>query len=183
MKKLLLILCIFLMFGCSSNRFSTYYNDEGLYDTDFISLKSGENVKIIETTNFDKKLQEYKKQGYVLLGTAEFDSEWEPFSKAISTAKEKGATLVILETSRIGRHTKQYTMAIPQTNTVYHNGSANSYQSGYIGATGYSGNSYTNYSGTSTYTSTNYINGSYDVTQFHQNALFLAKSNDDLGDN
>jgi hypothetical protein len=169
-KNLILFFFAILIASCSSNQFSIHYNDEGLEPSDFIPLQMGQNVKIIETLNAERKLQEYIKNGYVVLGSSRFNSEWEPFSKAISVAKEKGATLVIMETENTGRDTKHYTMAIPQTNNVYHHGSVNAYSGGY--------SAYGNYSGTSTYTTINYVSGSYNISLFRQNAFFLAKSSD-----
>ncbi len=167
MNKVILLFCVITLSACSSNQFSVHYNDEGLSSSEFVPLQLNEQVKIIETFNVDKKVKEYQKQGYVVLGTAKFNGYWEPFSSAISVAKDKGATLVIIGTTNLGTEIKSYTAVIPHTNTVYHSGSINSY--------GYGGG-YSSYSGTSTYTTMNYVSGTYSIAKFNQNAFFMAKA-------
>ena len=165
MAKILGLLGLLLLAGCATNGFSTYYNDEGYDITDFIALKQGEKVQLIDTMEPDKKIKEFEKQGYIVLGTSSFSSEYEPFSKAIQTAKEKGATVVILNSDVSGTQTKTNTVATPQTNTTYHHGYVNSWNSPYSAS----------YSGVSTTHSTQYYSYNYNVTVFNQVAYFLAK--------
>ena len=157
MAKILGLLGLLLLAGCATNGFSTYYNDEGYDITDFIALKQGEKVQLIDTMEPDKKVKEFEKQGYIVIGTSSFSSEYEPFSKAIQTAKEKGATVVILNSDVSGTRTK--------TNTTYHHGYVNSWNSPYSAS----------YSGVSTTHSTQYYSDNYNVTVFNQVAYFLAK--------
>ena len=113
----------------------------------------------------NESIDHLEKQGYIVLGTSSFSSEYEPFSKAIQTAKEKGATVVILNSDVSGTRTKTNTVAIPQTNTTYHHGYVNSWNSPYSAS----------YSGVSTTHSTQYYSYNYNVTVFNQVAYFLAK--------
>lgn len=165
MKKFWLFALFLAVSGCADkNPYSIYYNDEGVDRSEFYN---NEPVTVIETLDAETTLKEFYKSGYILLGTSSFKSEWSPFSKAIDTAKNKGASVVVLNTDVIGSVRKNFTMAIPQTDTTYHTGTVNTY--------GTYGNAYSNYYGTSTSTSYDYYSRDYDVTKFQQHAYFLAR--------
>ena len=186
MKVKYFVFILLFLTGCSTtNNFSDFYNDEGLSPSEYISLKKDENVLVIETGELSKRLNEYAKKGYVVIGSSHFKGQWCPRSMAIDVAKEKGATVVIL--SSIHLDDVEYTYAIPvqQSHTVYHQGNMSStgYTSGNIG--GYNGinysavtNQYASFSGTSTYYTTSYFTNSYIVGYFEQIAFFLAKKID-----
>ena len=65
MAKILGLLGLLLLAGCATNGFSTYYNDEGYDITDFIALKQGEKVQLIDTMEPDKKVKEFENNGFV----------------------------------------------------------------------------------------------------------------------
>ena len=177
MKKILLLLSIFIS-GCSVNNFSDFYNSEPLDENEF--YRNTGIVKVIETSNTLQKVDKYLKNGYIILGTSHFLGEWENRSNAVDTAKDKGASIVIIQSNFLGTEEKKYVIAVPVANTTYHSGRINtsSHSYGNIGNTYYSGNSWGHgsYSGTSTQWSTEYMYGSYIVAKFEQLAVFMAKS-------
>lgn len=189
-NKFFLFLALFFIYGCSGtvNNFSNFYNDEGLETSEFIKADASENVTVIETADLEKKITEYQKKGYVSIGFSHFKGPWCPRALAIDTAKEKGASIVII--SSIHLDDVEYSYAIPYSvpHTTYYEGSVSSheYTSGYVNnrngvrlanynatTTGYS-----SFRGSSTYYTTSYITDSYTVGYFEQSAFFLAKSNE-----
>ena len=187
MKKFLIaLLIISFMNGCTqANYFSEFYNDEGLEENEFQKVNSSENVLIIETTDLDKKLNEYYKKGYVTIGFSHFKALWCPRTLAIDTAKEKGASIVVISSNHLQDMQHSYAIPISVPHTTYHQGqiSSSSYTSGHIrGINGTQGVNYNetttehaSFSGTSTTYTTEYIRGSYTVSYFEQIAFFLAK--------
>lgn len=193
MKKTFILLVTVIISGCTTNQFKENYNDEGLN----LLKKSPKKVQLIETTNLQGKVLQYADKGYMVLGSSHFESEWEGRTKALSWAKKIGATLVIIGSQQVGTQEHQYTLAIPQVNTTYHQGTINTteynsgivnssvYTSGRVGNTNFNANSYasgsyygtstynTTYSGTSTSVSTSFISGSYKTAVFEQLAVFM----------
>ena len=176
-----------LISSCSTpqNSFSEFYNDEGLLDNEYIKRKDNEEILIIETINLNKKLSEYYKKGYVALGFSQFTGWWCPRAMAIDTAREKGASIVVISSDFLGTMEYKYSIPVSTSHTIYHQGtiSSKTYTSGHIQSTsGNIGANYNaittgnaNYSGTSTYYTTSYIDNNLYVNFFEQIAVFLAK--------
>lgn len=156
-------LCLFLCAGCSSNSFLDYYNDEQIPLESIVPCDI-KDIRLIETTEPEEKIKKYEKQGFVVLGFSEFESEWEPRYRAIEFANEKKACLVILSSFVTQTEEREFTMAIPQA--TY------SYSSGQIGGTPFSGNS--------TSVSTAYVNQRYKLIFFNQKAVFLGKKSGEI---
>ena len=186
MLKLSLSLTILFVMGCSStNNFLDFYNDEGLDESEYQKIQPNEDVLVIETSNLEKKLDEYYKKDYVVIGFSHFKGQWCPRSMAIDTAKEKGASVIIVSSIHLEDVEYSYAIPISVPHTTYHQGhiSSSSYTSGHIsginGVRGIDYNStttgYASFSGTSTYYTTSYITDSYTVGYFEQIAFFLAK--------
>ena len=187
-KRFIVFLFLFIVVGCSTNKFTFYYNSEGLSKNDYIPLKENERILLIETHNLEQKLNEYKNKGYVLIGSSVFEGVWYPQYHALKTAKEKGASVILLFSVHQGDVKQQYVIPYQRANTVYHHGniSSNYYTSGsvnaydgmnYLGRANYNSSTYgsSTYSGTSTYYTTEYLHGSYKTSYYKQTALFLAK--------
>ena len=186
MKKILLaLLIISSMNGCTPvNYFSEFYNDEGLEESEFQRVNPSENILVIETTDLDKRLNEYYKRGYVTIGFSHFKAPWCPRTLAIDTAKEKGASIVVISSNHLQDMQYSYAIPISVPHTTYHQGqiSSSSYTSGHIsginGTRGvnYNGTTteYASFTGTSTTYTTEYIRNSYTVGYFEQIAFFLA---------
>jgi|GEM_PF-5826782 len=194
MKKILFLISFLIMIcGCATNQFKDNFNDEGLT----LTLKKPKEVKLIETTNLQGKVLQYADMGYVVVGSSHFEGDWEGRTKAIKWAKKVGANLVIIGSQQTGTQEHHYTLAIPQVNTTYHQGSINTtgyhsgtfnssaYAYGNVGGTRFNANAYgsgsyygtssynTNYSGTSTSYSTSFVSGSYETAVFEQLAVFM----------
>ncbi|MCQ2966175.1 MAG: hypothetical protein MJ250_05510 [Alphaproteobacteria bacterium] len=74
--------------------------DEDL-EKQFSSSKMNDEIQIIETTNLDIYLEKFKKLGYVLLGTAEFEkTQWYTRYYAKDVAQEKGANIVLIQSRK-----------------------------------------------------------------------------------
>ena len=159
MKQIFFILfCLSLLSSCQKNNFSVYYNDENI-DLQTHSLIEDSYVKIVETTDLPARFQEYIDKGYILLGSAHFIDEWTARALAIDTAKDKGASVVILTSAKVSEVEHSYILTIPTPNVSYHSGTVNG----------------TFYSGTSTSYSYQYVPQSYKTNYYEQLALFLAK--------
>ncbi len=150
MKKYLL-LCIFLIQGCSSNLFLSYYNEEQASSGNQTVCEK-RYVQIIETSNLDSKIKKYQDKRYEIIGFSEFEDEWEPRSFAIETAKEKNACLVIIGSSLSETQERSYLVAVPSTGYAHHSNGTSS-----------------------TYTSYSYVNSTYYVNIYKQKAVFMAK--------
>lgn len=184
MKNILIILsCIFVV-GCQTNYFENFYNDEELEPEEYVARKWLEDVKVIDTYDIQNTLEKYQKEGYVVLGTSAFAGQWCSRSLAVETAKEKGATLVIIGITPLGEQTSTYQIAIPVANTTFHQGtiSSNSYTNGTITTNTGSWANYTaNTTGTATYTGTSTswsaMNKQQTITNYYYNqyAYFMAK--------
>ena len=158
MKNIFILIAIVSAFyGCATNQFKDNYNDEGLT----ILKNHPKQVQVIETTNLQDRVLKYARKGYVVVGSSHFEGEWEGRLKAKKWAETIGATLVIVSSQQTGTQEHQYTLAVPQINTTYHQGTINT--------TGYN----TAYSGTSTSVSTSFVPGSYKTTIFEQLAIFM----------
>lgn len=159
MKKAYFILfCLSLLSSCQKNNFSVYYNDENI-DLQTHSLIKAPYVKIIETTDLAARFQEYVDKGYILLGSAHFVDEWAARALAVDTAKEKGATVVILSSTKVKEAEHNYVLTIPNPTVSHYSGTV--------------GNN--TYYGTSASYSYQYVNQSYKTNIYEQFALFLAK--------
>lgn len=159
MKKAYFILfCLSLLSSCQKNNFSVYYNDENI-DPQTHSLIKAPYVKIIETTDLAARFQEYVDKGYILLGSAHFVDEWAARALAVDTAKEKGATVVILSSTKVKEAEHNYVLTIPNPTVSHYSGTV--------------GNN--TYYGTSASYSYQYVNQSYKTNIYEQFALFLAK--------
>lgn len=182
------IICEIILFltGCSSavNNFAEFYNDEVIDTSEYIKTGQEDNVLIIETTDLEKKLKEYYNKGYILLGYSHFEGRWCPRVFAIDTAKEKGASVVILSSIHLKDVQYSYSIPIQEPHTIYHQGNVytRSHTSGNIG--GFNGvnynsttNGYGHFSGTSTYYTTSYVTNSVVFGYYEQIAYFLAKKN------
>ena len=194
MKKILILLPVLMVFcGCATNQFKDNYNDEGLNIIKKIHVKA----KIIETTNLQERVLQYADQGYVVWVSSHLGGEWEARIKAKKWAEKIGAPLVIIGSQQTGTQEHQYTLAVPQVNTTYHQGSINTtgyhsgtmnssaYTYGNIGNSNFSARTYgsgsysgmssynTTYSGTSTSVSTSFVSGAYETAVFDQLAVFM----------
>lgn len=159
MRKTFFFLCCFLLLSsCQKNNFSIYYNDEN-FDRQKFPLAKASFVKVIETTDLSGRFQEYRNQGYILLGSAHFIDEWTARALAVDTAKEKGASVVILSSTKVNEAEHNYVLTIPNPTVSYYSGTV--------------GNN--SYHGTSTSYSYQYVNQSYKTNIYEQFALFLAK--------
>lgn len=184
MKKSLFIILGLLLTGCQTNYFENFYNDEELEPNEYVARRWLEDVKVIDTYDLHGTLEKYQKDGYVVLGTSAFAGLWCSRSLAVETAKEKGATLVIIGVEPLGEQTATYQIAIPQANTTFHQGtvSGDSHTRGSITTNTGNWANYTStttgsatYTGTSTYytamlkpqTVTNYY--------YNQFAYFMAR--------
>ena len=159
MKKAYFILfCLSLLSSCQKNNFSVYYNDENI-DLQTHSLIKAPYVKIIETTDLAARFQEYVDKGYILLGSAHFVDEWAARALAVDTAKSKGASVVILSSTKVKEAEHNYVLTIPNPTVSHYSGTV--------------GNN--TYYGTSASYSYQYVNQSYKTNIYEQFALFLAK--------
>lgn len=156
-------LCLFLCTGCSSNSFLDYYNDEQIPLESIVPCNI-KDIRLIETTEPEEKIKKYEKQGFVVLGFSEFESDWVPRYRAIEFAKEKKACLVILSSVLTKTEIREFTMPIPQTSY--------SYSSGKIGNIDFRGNT--------TSVSTSYVNQRYNASIFKQRAVFLGKKKGEM---
>lgn len=156
-------LCLFLCTGCSSNSFLDYYNDEQIPLESIVPCNI-KDIRLIETTELEEKIKKYEKQGFVVLGFSEFESDWIPRYRAIEFAKEKKACLVILSSVLTKTEIREFTMPIPQTSY--------SYSSGKIGNIDFRGNT--------TSVSTSYVNQRYNASIFKQRAVFLGKKKGEM---
>ena len=60
MQKFLLSFTLLFIIGCSStNNFLDFYNDEELDESEYQKIQPNEDVLVIETSNLEKKLDEY----------------------------------------------------------------------------------------------------------------------------
>ena len=185
MKKIFLIWSLFCLFGCQTNYFEDFYNDEEQELQTYIPRKRNEDVKVIDTIDLENTLKRYEKD-YIVLGTSAFNGHWCSRSLAVDLAKEKGATLVVIGIKPTGATSNTVAIAIPQANTIYHSGSISgqSYTSGNVYASNgawanynSSTTAYGSYSGTSTYYTTNTIYKQINNYYFDQYAFFMAKKN------
>ena len=184
MKRCLFSILALLLTGCQTNYFENFYNDEELEPNEYIARHWLEDVKVVDTYDLDGTLKKYKKEGYVVLGTSAFAGQWCSRSMAVETAKEKGATLVVIGISPLGEQTSTFEIAIPVANTTFHSGtiSNNSYTTGTITSnTGNWANYTANTTGTATYTGTSTswsaMNKQQTITNYYYNqyAYFMAK--------
>ena len=182
-KYILLLTSVFILSACQTNYFDDFYNDEEQDISSYIPLERGKGVKVIDTFNLEDMLKKYEKD-YIILGSSSFSGHWCSRSLAVETAKDKGASLVIIGIEPIGQSTETYAVAVPQANTVYHQGSisGNNYSSGNVYANNgnwghYNSSTYTSasYTGTSTYYTTQTFYNQKDNYYFNQYAFFMAK--------
>lgn len=151
-------LCLFLCTGCSSNSFLDYYNDEQIPLENIIPCDI-KDIRLIETTEPEEKIKKYEKQGFVVLGFSEFESNYYPYFFASEAARKKKACIVILETSFERNETRTYLQAIPQYTDSYYSGAVDN----------------VTYSGHINSISTSYVERTYSVAIFNQKAFFLGK--------
>ncbi|MDT0619936.1 hypothetical protein RM531_15820 [Salinisphaera sp. P385] len=163
MKALCLIPFCILASACqSTNGFETYYSDYGVNPDDLAS--PGNEVSTVEVFDIQSRVEDYQKRGYVVLGVSNFQGEWAARSKAVDHATQVGADIVIVRAEYTGSRENHFTISLPTTDTTYHSGTV---------STPYGS---TTYSGTSTTYSSENLSGSYDVSQFDQQAVFMAKA-------
>jgi hypothetical protein len=159
----LLISTLFLASCSADNRFKTYY---GSYASNPQAVAGAEGQpKVIETLDLEGKVELYKKINYRIIGTSSFDGGWEPRAKAIDFAESIGASIVITSSNYTGSISRQFSITVPTTSTSYHSGTIYDNQG-----------SISSFSGTtSTYGSQEYKR-SFNVGQYYQEAVFMAKN-------
>lgn len=178
MNRFIINLClsvgfVFLFTGCVGSSYNKYYKS---YFKESISelkekypkmelLKDSEEPIVYSVSDLNSEVQKLKSKRYVLLGYSSFNGKFEKETKIIDLAKDLGAKVAIYTWKYTNTQTNSGVLALPKTNY------SNTYISGNVGGTYYSGTGYTKSTGTS-YTP-------YTVTQrrFDQTALFFVKSN------
>ena len=184
-------LCVvaFFLASCTDgpgNRLLDYYESEELEPEEFIRVGSEEYIPVIETSSMNNIVKDYKKKGYVVVGSASFNGRWTPRIKLVDHARDIGASLVIVTAQN--SNDQVYVAQIPytQNHTVYHQGSGNTIGNTYgnVSVNGrriadYTANSYshTNYSGTSTYQTVEQMPIPIQLKEFEQKAIFMSLSN------
>lgn len=171
MKYISLIVISLLFFtGCGPSGYSKYYKSrlpENIISTvstnpNFITLKNGEEPKVLYAYNLDKDLDRLEAEGYVILGWSSFNGREESIDNAIDQAKKVGALLVLVNSAKYTdtmNTSGAYTM--PNTTTTNYTGNV--------------GSAY--YSGTATTQGSTIVPYSVSVRRYDQGAVYFIKDN------
>lgn len=189
MKKYLILMLIFL-FGCNftpRNELEPYYKSKFIEDGLYIPYSEGNFVKVIESLNIKKTSKKYEKQGFILLGSANYNGRWVNRGSIVDLAKKIGATLVIVQSSNPKHEILSWIDVVETPHTIHHKGSISGMSSthgninnqyGYnLGSFDSYTSSYGEYSGESTYYTTDYVTRFMTYTTYKQYVLFYAKEN------
>jgi hypothetical protein len=166
MRKFLFIFC-FSLTACATG-FEEFYestvSEEG-FSTRY--ERSSEPPEIVASYgDASETVVKMFEKGFGLVGYSAFNGPIEESKKALSKAKEVGATKVVILAEYT--NTVNGTISIPGSNQV------TTYHSGTISAYGTGGSAYGSYSGTSTSYVPTTNNIPYSVTRYDQTALFFA---------
>lgn len=188
MKKIFFWACITaLLSSCShnpSNYFKDYYESEELEEWEYIPSFTGNYIKVLETSSINKIQDDYKKDGYVVIGTASFNKRWGSRYNLVKQAREVGAEIVIVTSTNTSSQIYIHNIPYIQDHTMRYQGTSNTigntYGSVYSNGRNiadYSArtSSFTNYSGSITYQTTETMLVPTELRIYDQKAIFMAK--------
>jgi hypothetical protein len=152
-----------LLVGCSTGGVGKFYN-QGKY---FPAERPKESVKLVNSSDLDHDVWEYRREGYKFVGSSDFSGKDEDNSKFIRQAKKVKASLVLVSRRHTGSYSGTHTVVVPENNrtTYVTEGKVN----GYGGAANYSQRTTVNSPSYNTY------NIPYTEQTYEIHAVFLAK--------
>lgn len=172
MKRILFLLIICIITGCTGNPYKKNYESWKIYQEKPLE-KTGEiDIKRVETVlkglSVEEFLDEAFKDGYGGLGYSVFRSEDISEKKIENFAKEIGANLVVYSKKYLGEHSYQTVEGIPVYTNVYTHG---------IAYNPNVGNVY--YSGSQLVSSTQYVPVIKTIYLYQYESVFLKKLSDE----
>ncbi len=150
-----------LLSCCGGTNFDIYYNAEL---TTTAPLPKGQRARVINSMDTAETLARYKAEGYRIIGTMNLASERISNKEVADYATEKGASLVLVASTRTGSMQKSYFVPVTHTSTTYHNGTISA-----LGTPTY------NVSGASHTTQTELQQHFYSVGRYEYLYIFLAR--------
>lgn len=147
------LLVLFFVVGCYPPRYDIYYNPI----KECAPLPDGKRARVIQSLDPTGALQRFKKEGFIQIGSVQFEDERISHHELADYAATKGATLVIVCSRQCGTYEKTYVQPVYSY--------ANTYSSGNIGSINVSGSSSTIY--------TSYQERSYTVGKYEHTIFFL----------
>lgn len=161
----LLGLSLFLQ-GCLTNYYEEYYVDTES-GTHIQSIQEDTPIELRLVTT-EEDVIELIENGYISVGYSSFAAPYTPLSLAVDTAKEHGATLVLLDIQY--KETKQYTsvMFLPSLSTSYTYGTVGVWNSSASHCT-------VTYSETTTTTTVNAVPVQKNLNIYSHDAMFFKK--------
>lgn len=187
MKIIFLMLLLIFLPACShnpSNYFKDYYESEELEEDEYIPSFSSEYIKVLETSSLNKIQNDYKKNGYVVIGTASFNKRWGSRYNLVQQARKVGAEVVIVTSTNTASEIFIHHIPYVQDHTIRYQGTSNTIGNTYgsvysngINIADYSAktSSYTNYSGSVTYQTMETMLVPSELRIYDQKAIFMAK--------
>ncbi|MCD7798308.1 MAG: hypothetical protein LUG84_02730 [Akkermansiaceae bacterium] len=164
-KRTIIFGCLLPLTSCDSVNFDVYYNAEPLSEPVEPPLKN-QRAQVIETLDILNTSDRYLKNGYVLLGTMQLESEKISNKALASFGAKKGASIVLTTSKLVGSLEKTYAVPVPSSSTTHYEGTIRSNE---LLSPTY------NFSGSSTTTSTQWQQRSYTVGKYSMFSAFLAK--------
>lgn len=170
MKILKLIFCTFsfiVLTGCANNYQKFYVQKIPSGDLNNLNLlKKDQAPKIYSTNDIKKDINALRSKRYVVIGTSEFNAQFEKTDKAIDVAKSIGATIVLVNNTYTDTQSAVVPFFLPNTTTTTTTGMISSPY-----------NSPSTFSGTSTAYGTSVVPFIVNNRRYDQVAVYFAQSN------
>lgn len=149
------LLVLFFVVGCYPPSYDIYYNPI----EECAPLPDGKKARVVQSLDPMASLQRFKKEGFIQIGSVQFEDERISHHELANYAATKGANLVIVCSCQLGTYQKTYVQPVYSY--------ANTYSSGNVGGIDVSGSSSTIY--------TSYQEHSYTVGKYEHTIFFLKK--------
>lgn len=149
------LLILFFVVGCYPPSYDIYYNPI----EECAPLPDGKKARVVQSLDPTGALQRFKKEGFIQIGSVQFEDERISHHELADYAATKGATLAIVCSRQLGTYQKTYVQPVYSY--------ADTYSSGHVGRINVSGSSSTIY--------TSYQERSYTVGKYEHTIFFLKK--------
>lgn len=148
-------LLLFFVVGCYPPSYDIYYNPI----KECAPLPDGKKARVVQSLDPMGALQRFKKEGFIQIGSVQFEDERISHHELADYAATKGATLAIVCSRQLGTYQKTYVQPVYSY--------VDTYSSGHVGRINVSGSSSTIY--------TSYQERSYTVGKYEHTIFFLKK--------
>lgn len=147
--------------------FAAYYNSECVPEDTYEQIEPGIVTIVTTVRDMEASIKAHLSDGFVILGTMQFNAAGVSNIDVADFGAEKGATIILHSMTQTSLETASYVVPYTTTNKVI-------YHEGTVSNLGVNGDSY-RYSGSSTESTTEWKRYSYQYGIYNHYYVFLAK--------